>query len=418
MVSQEPSTVVDATIEEIEPDPNLPFAALYASTYGDRIRAQWQKAWEHSIDHWLHSGHRSSEHTRRAYQRNLRIFQTYIAEKHEIHHLWLVMPKHVRAWITFMRRSQLKESTVSQRLATLSSLYKYAIKTTTVVGGREVSLLIDVNGNTRMSPFAATSIERPKIMPYGSAISLPVDAYTWIIFDYQQRKPTIGNQRNLALLLMFGLNGWSVNEVLSMQWQYIHKGKNSYHYEWADQEIDSERTTRPLPTHNYNAIVTYLSYAGRFYPEMTNHPDHIQGCDYIWQPVLNVNRNNFGTSSEKLDHNRPISRTSATNVFRRDLVRYFRRHFQQQGLTPEKAKTAAAAQAKKYTLQSLRHMVAQQFYTASNNDLKKVQELMNHKNLFTTQVYLENMDTSHDDHSQILSHQLSLNFPTSTKGGP
>lgn len=425
MASQETSVTVDASIDQTEPDqtepdPSLPFAALYANTYGDHTRAQWQRAWDHCIEHWLQSGRRSSEHTRRAYQSNIRAFQTYLADEHELRHLWLVMPQHVRAWLTYMRKSQSKESTISQRLSTLSSLYKYAIKTTTVIGGREVSLLVDINGNTRDSPFASASIERPKIMPYGNAVALPVEAYSWIIYDYQRRKPTVGNLRNLAMLLMFGLNGWSVNEVLSMQWQYIYHEKNSHIYLSADQgESDSgEQTGRPLPAQNYTTIVAYLSYAGRFYPEMPEHPDHIQGGDYIWQPVIHANRNNFGTSSKKLDHNRPVSATSANNVFRRSLVRYFRHHFQQQGLPPDKAKSAAEAQAKKYALQGLRHMVAQQFYAGSNNDLQKVQELMNHKNLFTTQVYLENMDRTRDQHSQILSHQLALNFPSSAKSDP
>ena len=315
----------------------------------------------------------------------------------------------VSGWLVEMRQAQLSEATINQRLATLSSLYKFASNTTTIISGREISLLIDAYGNTRISPFAASYIKRPQIRPYSNAVAVPAEAYSWIIYDLQQSTPTPSNLRNLALLLMFGLNGWRANEVLSMQWQYIQKGGKDFIYDWTGKGSHGERTKRPLPADNYIAIINYLSFAGRYHPHAINHPDHIQDDAYIWQPVTNVERNNFSRLPKNLNSNRPISRSSATGVLRRCLHRYYRKLYRRTGRVD--ANEAAIKEAKKYTLHSLRHMVAQQLYLGSNSDLKRVQELMNHKNIATTQIYLNNMANPKDDHSQILSQQLSLNFP-------
>jgi len=395
-----------------EPDPKLPFAALYAQSYGQTRREQWQRAWDACIEQWLDSGNRRSTHTRRAYRHNVTTFQEYLANSHGINHLWQVSPPQVTGWMAEMSQFHLSEATINQRLATLNSLYKYAASTTTIIGGHERSLFIDAHGNRCLSPFAASSVQRPKVIPYGSAVACPAEAYSWMIYDLQQRTPTVSNLRNLALLLMFGLNGWLVSEVLSMQWQYIQKGEYQYGYEWTGKGSDGERITRPLPAPNYSAIINYLTVAGRFHPDSPSHPAQIQDDEYIWQPVTNVMRNNFANEPRNLSRNRPISRSSATGIFQRSLSRYYRQRYRQMGHADEDATALAQVEAKKYTLHSLRHMVAQQLYSASNNDLKSVQELMNHQSLVTTQLCLENMQTPVDTHSHLLLQQLALNFPS------
>ena len=92
MSSESSSSTVDIPSVEPEPDPDpepdpsLPFAALYARSYGQPTRTQWQQAWTQCVEQWLGSGARRSDHTRRAYSRNVETFQQYIAKRDNIHH--------------------------------------------------------------------------------------------------------------------------------------------------------------------------------------------------------------------------------------------------------------------------------------------------------------------------------------------
>lgn len=407
-IAPRPSPLTPAWLTNTEPDPSTPFGALYAETYGHHQRQTWQGFWDEAVERWLHSGRRRSENTRRAYRHSILQFRAWLRDRHALYHLWQINDRIAQDWLTYMRdECAYKPATIGNRIAAVSSLYTYCANTRTILGGREISLLIDAYGNTRGNPFQGATIERPKVEQYSGVTGVPTEAFAWIIADLRNRKPSAGNLRNLAILLMFGLNGWRNQEVLSMKWGKInpnHQHKGEWTYRWTGKARDGAEEKRSLPAANYDAIVAYLRADGRWNPGADGH---IQDDDYIWRPVRTHGAANFANTGA-LATNRHITQSTINEILTSLLRRYYLHTARAAGLDRAAASHYANEQAAKYSIHSLRHMFAWTLHKASGNNIKMVQEKLGHHDVSTTMRYLEHLEEPVDDHSGLIARQLGL----------
>jgi len=401
----------DVWLVNTEPDPSTPFGCLYAHTYGGHQRQTWQGLWDEAIERWLHSGRRRSDNTRRAYRRAVMEFKAYLREQHALYHLWQVDDNVVQAWLNHMRQT-LGDRTVGTRLAALSSLYTYASGTKTILSGREISLFVDAYGSTRGNPFLGSAVERPRVEQFSDVTAVPGDAFAWIIADLRERKPAVGNLRNLALMLAFGLNGWRNQEVISMRWGKIAQNsqrKGEYTFRWTGKARDGQEEKRALPAAIYDAIVAYLKADGRWNPGGDNH---IADDDYIWRPLRTEGCENFERSGGRACalQNRHIVQSTCNEILKTLLRRYYRHLARLAGLDRSAAAAYATEQAAGYSIHSLRHMFAWNLYEASGHDIHLVSQKVGHKSIATTQIYLKHLKEPQDDHSALVAKQLGLNL--------
>ncbi len=395
---------------DAEPDPGLPFAGLYATRYGSHERALWQGAWEEALERWLNSGMRRSDHTRRTYRTGIMQWRKYLLEQQGVQHLWQATSYHVQCWINYMQQLGYKKSTHAARLAACSSFYDYCMNTVGMMGGMEVSLMIDAHGNTRQNPFLAKSVDRPKIEQFNGVVQVPAEAYRWFIADLQKRneqRPCLENLRNLALMLMFGLNGWRNEEIISMTWGKLaenNQQRGQYTYRWTGKARDGAEEKRPLPVVVYNAIVAYLKEDGRWNPGGANH---IADGDYIWRPCRTAGCGNFRNVT-KLSDNRHITQSTTNGILQTLLTRYYVEIARKSGLDRQAARDYAEKKAAGYSIHSLRHMFAWELYEASGHNIHMVSSKLGHKSIATTQIYLKHLQEPVDDHSDLLARQLGL----------
>lgn len=384
---------------------NAPFGFLYldGAGAGYHYRQSWEGAWDEAIERWLHSGRRRSDNTRRSYRLSVMVFRQYLREAQGVYHLWQVSDIHCQQWIASMTAENKGKRTIGARIAAVSSLYNYAIHTKALINGREVSLFIDAWGSTRGNPFLGAAVERPKVEQFSEAVAVPGEAYAWMIQDLQNRKSTTGNLRNLALMLMFGLNGWRNTEVISMTWGKLSENNQKpgqFTYRWTGKARDGAEEKRPIPAAVYHAIAAYLKSDGRW--------GKMEADDYIWQPLRTHGCNNFGTG--KLDANRHIEQSTANEILRGLLRRYYKRLALKAGLDPAQAADYAVEHAGRFSIHSLRHMFAWELYGASGHDIDFVSKKLGHKSISTTQIYLQHLKEPVDDHSDLLAKQLGLTF--------
>ncbi len=391
-------------------DEGLPFAGLYATRYGSHERAMWQGVWEEALERWLTSGNRRSEHTRRTYRIAVMQWRKYVLEQHNVQHLWQVTAYHVQCWMNYMAQEGREKRTIAARLAACSSFYDFCVNTTRLLNGQEISLMIDAHGNHRQNPFMAKAVNRPKIEQFSDVVQVPAEAYRWFISDLIQRnerRPCVENLRNLALMLMFGLNGWRNEEIISMTWGKVSENnqqRGQYTYRWTGKARDGAEERRPLPVPVYDAIVAYLKEDGRWNP---GHTEHIRDDDYIWRPVRTQGCANF-VNVAKIADNRHITQSTCNGILQTLLRRYYEQAARRSGLDQAAAREYATQKARGYSIHSLRHMFAWELYEASGHNIHMVSAKLGHKSIATTQTYLQHLKEPVDDYSDLLARQLGL----------
>lgn len=384
---------------------------LYAESWGQHERQSWEGLWQEAVERWLHSGRRRSENTRRSYRHAVMEFKAFLREQQAIYHLWQVNDRVVQEWIVFMQEVQgHAKRTVGQRLAAVSSLFNYCANTKTILNGREISLFVDAYGSTRGNPFLGSGVERPKVEQFSDVVGVPNEVFGWVIGDLRRRAPTTGNLRNLALMLMFGLNGWRNQEVISMRWGKVganHQHRGEWVYRWTGKARDGEEEKRALPAANYEAIVAYLKADGRWNP---GGAGHIREDEFIWRPVRVHGCANFANAGAGLDGNRHITQSTVNEILTGLLRRYFLFAGRSAGLDEAAAVAYADEQAGRYSIHSLRHMFAWNLYEASGHDIHYVSQKVGHKDISTTQIYLKHLREPRDDHSALVAKQLGLSL--------
>lgn len=345
--------------------------STFTAAYSAADTAQRWAQWTQQRDRWL--AEQRSAHTRRAYAAAHAQFFAYCPIEP-----WTVTHDHARAWRDYLSAQGAAPSTISQRLAAMSSFYAFAIGQRSIVDGREVSFFTDAAGFTRSNPFR---IQRPKVTKFEKGNPLPPDLVRRTLASINP--DTLTGSRNYALLLTYLGTGYRNAEVREMQWGDIYPNpeqEGQYLYRWAGK--GAKTAIDPLPVPVVDAIRHHLAIAGRL--------DTIRPQDYIWQRIRPQGIANL-TGAAPVDHG-PISQKQVVRILRTCLTAT--------GLTQ--------GQARRYRVHDLRHTFCVEHYREFG-DLVALRQQSHHANLSTLEVYVRNAaEVRTDTHSARLFARLGI----------
>lgn len=386
--------------------------AIYADEYGDMEKERWSLLWDEQRDLWL--AQQASPHTRDAYARSLREWRAFLYERFAVRYLWLVETQHCIAWAEYMKTfgstrnrspKPLSDRTINLRLAAVSSFYQHMEDVYKMVDGQQLGLFVTSDGYPRKNPFRSRNLKRPEVPQYGESAPIPTQAMQTILRHLaNKREKTIAHRRDFALLLTFYRTGYRAGSALSMRWGDIHenvRGTGYVHY-WTGK--GGKQKKKALPSAVYNAIVAYLNADGRFAPGLDHH---IADEDYIWRPIRTRGVQNFANVDE-LDENRHITQSTANDILRRHLRRYYYHELRAGGLTIPQARSEAKSLALKHSLHKIRHTFAHELDEASGRDLRLVSDALDHSQLQTTMKYTESLREPDDEIGALLAAKFGL----------
>lgn len=405
--------------------------AIYSDEYGQAEKAQWQDLWDAERDRWL-SGF-ASAHTRDAYSRSLREFKAFLRDRYAIDWLWMAEPMHASEWINQMATDgalltsdprPLAKRTINQRVAALSSYFQRMERATKLVDGEQVGLFVAANGHPRKNPFGKGEVERPKVIAYGQSHPIPTRAMQWILRRLAgQEDKTVAEHRDFALLYWFYRTGWRADSVLRLKWGDFRPKANTDGWQvyWRGKRGKEKWKSVPPPV--WNAMLAYLRADGRFVPGQVEPQDD----EYIWQPVrthgdrnLTVQRmmRHQGLEAEEAarlaasvepEGNRHISASTATEVLRRHLTRYFTQELRTvEGMGARAAREKATVRAAEFHLHSLRHTAANEAAQATKDDIRLISEFLDHESIETTRIYIEAIKEPEDKVASMLMAQFEF----------
>jgi site-specific recombinase XerD len=316
--------------------------------------------WMRLRDEWLAApkgaGRTTSDHTRRAYETATRQWLDNLqAMPGGPVFPWAATAAHVRVWQRWLKLQRLSDSTINARLAAVSSWYSF--------------ILADAPGQLDANPFAASTVRRSRVRPYGRAHPLGPDRLRALFVYTESRRHTLAGARNHALLLTYFLTGCRVSEVVRMRWGDLRPSR-SHAGEWvfAWRGKGNKRETSPLPQRAYAAIFHYGRMVGPHMPPEAS----------VWRPVSDHGRRNLQAGPRIREH---ISTQNANRILQQSLRR------------------AGVDDWPRYRIHDLRHSFAHLHYQETK-DLNSLRRLLHHGSLATTDIYVREMADPADDHSE------------------
>ena len=329
----------------------------------DAIKAQ---VWPTAYGQWLAGGWRShgkhvSGQTRRAYQRAVDEFQSFIGSGYP---MWRVMGSQVIAWHNAMRATGLSETTINLRLSGLSSLYEFVVCKFPFPdprNGREMFL---------MERNPVKSSMRSKVNPYESRAAVGLDEEEILGLLRKIDQTTVVGLRDYALIVTLFLTGQRSAAISGLKWGDIKHPvgtdeKAVIYYRWMSKAKEgTDELLRPA----YYAIVTYLRAAGRL--------ETMQPESYIFTALSDV--------AERLPNVRAAHRTAPTPLTGAMVNRIVKKWARRAGLDERLIHTHI-----------LRHSAAL-FMDQHGCDLMEIQKALHHSNPNTTMIYLRAL--KHDRH--------------------
>ena len=404
--------------------------AIYAPDYGEVEKERWALLWDEQRDLWLERF--PSPHTKSAYARSLREFRAFLYERFSIKWMWMTEPRHAAMWIQFMQETgsalrpgrPLMERSINLRLAAVSSYFNHMTEAAQLVNGNQVGLFVSADGHMRLNPFRVGTVERPAVTPFGSSKPVPTQAMQWILRSLmEKREKTVANHRDLALLLLFYRTGYRASSALDMQWgdfEAAASGDGMVHL-WSGKGGKEKR--KKIPNRVWNAIVAYLKADGRYMTDGVGMDPEM----YIWQPTTTKGNHNLAMQramAKGLDRasaelvadrevhdasrNKPIAISTANEMLRRHLKRYFTYELRRQGHGVQVARTEGALMAKQFHLHCIRHTYAHELDRASNGDLRLVSESLDHGQLETTRIYLDRIRDPESKAANLLAAMFEI----------
>lgn len=387
------------------------YGNLYDPEMGRQDKDRWAMEWQSQYGIWL--AQQASEHTRLAYARAISEWKAYLYEVHAIEYLWQCEAEHAQGWAQYMQQvgsaladkpAPLKPASICQRMAAVSAYYSYIESCTKLIDGQQIALFVTGDGYPRRNPFLSKQIKRPKTTPYADSRPVPTAAMQWILRRLGEKgEKTLADRRDFALLLLFYRTGYRADSALSMRWEDITEaadGTGATH-DWTGKR--GKRKRKSLPARVYHAMVAYLKADGRYAPGMEHH---IKPEEYIWRPIRVHGCANFDIAT--LEENRHITQSTATEILRRHLRRYFVGQFEQRGYSKAAAAAEAEVKADQYHLHSLRHSFARELSEASQDNVLLVQELLDHESADTTRIYIGAIRAPVDKATALLEQQFGL----------
>jgi site-specific recombinase XerD len=352
---------------------------------------------------WLASVERdtATSNTRRAYERDY--VQFFLAFQLENLMPWQVSRLHALHWVEAMRTQGYtvrrgdksdgytyetkvySKATINRKVACMSSFYNFAAFEYTING---------TNGERGLWQYAnpfGSKLLRSDVKAYGRAV-WPTTLEIRSLLDSLPTN-TITGLRNAAIL--YGLFGTTrrVSEWLQLTWGDLREGKDGwyFHYRYkGDAEKDNEQK---IPNDVWTVLKFYLIESDRW--------GKLQAEDFIFIAHDDAGLNFRGRAAAKLlreqadTQNRPLSASYVNAILRRACDRI--------GIDPRRAHA-----------HGLRHAGAE-YRIECGADVIEVQRTLGHKNIATTQIYIQNALTRPQDDigdrfvGDVLPQQLRFN---------
>lgn len=380
------------------------FDCLYALDYGDSEKQRWNDEWEAQRVAWLNRF--PSIATRRAYESSLNEWRIYLRERWGITWLWWAESAHVAGWIESMQNRQLANASINRHLAGVSSYYSHVTSVTRLIDGAQVGLMVDANGTPRVNPFHNDIVSRPTVTAYTSAEAIPTNGMQWVLKRLAEKEgKALVDYRDYALLLLMYRTGYRADSTLRMKWGDLSNfDEKGCVYRWVGKRAKiANKRLSPMIT---NAILDYLKADGRYNPGGLNH---IADDDYIWKPTQHRGGRllNGRTLDELQGENRHITQSSANEVLRKHLRRYFFAIYRDKfGATA--AKIEAEKSANKLHLHSVRHAFARELNKASGGDVWLVSKTLDHESINTTARYLGQIQEPENKAAELLAKEYGF----------
>lgn len=312
-------------------------------------------AWEMAKDAWLDAKlrHSGSQHTRRAYEADLRLFYSWAQVSP-----WDVSPALAQEYARHLS-THLADTSVARKLAACSSFYDFVRRRYTYRrAGEDISLW----PADRANPFDA--VERGRISPYGRAHYPTTDELRAILAAIHT--DTLTGLRDFALLYTFSTTCLRCAAVLCLRWGDI-EARNDGHYNIKYRYKGGSLRKAVLHHTAYAAIAAYLRADGR--PPETMPPDA-----HVFVPLHPERAARLpGRGGADLDPGRHTSPSVANRI----LKKYARRA----GVDPAKAHLHALRHA------GARLRVEQMKTSGRGVDYIELMNLLGHSSLAVTQIY-------------------------------
>jgi integrase/recombinase XerD len=315
--------------------------------------AERMLVWNEAFEKWMAS--LRSDNTRRAYRKAWDDFLKSCKKEP-----WMVGKRDCQLWMDALRTRGLSDCTQQQRIAGISSFYKFVSQDYTVItpDGREVSLY---NGN----PAAGKSL-RPEVQPYGKAIYLSSQEARALLKAIKRN--TVQGLRDYALFVTYMFTGRRNSEIRLLKWGAIEEKGGRAWYKWSGKRKKDQRTELPLPA--WAAIKAYLQAVGRL-ETMTEE-------SYIFTALSNRAARLPNVAGDLFD---PF----AQPLSMREVGRLLKVYCKRAGLDPVKVH-----------VHTLRHTAAM-LRREAGDDVEAVSEFLAHSSLSVTQIYLHRAEGKKDE---------------------
>lgn len=296
--------------------------------------------WAEAFEFWLAS---HSENTQRAYRMSWEDFLVYSNKMP-----WQIGRSDVAAFKEELSRRGLSPASKNQRLAALSSFFKYVCTEYTLVDDAGVEVPLH-----KINPAAGKSL-RSKVELYGKANALTIDQVQAL--RSQIPRDTVLGLRDYAMITAYLYTARRNTEIRRLRWGDIEKNGETIWYVWSGKRKTDQRCEMPRPV--YDAIITFLSAAGML--------ETIQADDYIFVTVASGNRK----------EGQPLCM--------REVGRMLKKYLRLAGLDAEEIH-----------VHTLRHTAAMLRRWAGES-IEDISALLGHSTIATTQIYLDKVEGKPD----------------------
>jgi len=260
---------------------------------------------------------------------------------------------------TVVERGPLADATVNNKLAALSSLYRFAQGYSTVTPSGEIHYLWPLD---RQNPFRV--VKRLEVSPHGRATFPTTDELKRILGCINT--DCLTGKRDYALLYTYVVTCKRFSEIVNIQWGDVWElADGNYGFKFKYKGEKGKTRKGVLPRKCFQMICEYLIADGR-------PPEEMKDKDYIFIP-LHPGRGARLRGGEPVDPNHPICNGVANRIFKK----YARRA----GVDEDRCHIHALRHA------GARQRVERMEVETGSVDYGKLQELLGHANIATTIIY-------------------------------
>lgn len=340
------------------------------------IENNLDKLWNLLRQEWLNTSLQisGSKHTYEAYETSSRLWLNFLKEINILP--WEVTAYHVREWQRSLRLKGNSSATINQRLACVSSFYRFVIREVHLVNGIEYTAFVDASGKTRQNPFQVGNIKRDKIEKYGKANPLSLSDLHKLFSYLDSRKNTLTGSRNLALITTYFLTAARNSEILRLRWGDIRQNSSRTGYVFSWRGKGNKTDISVLPKRAFDSIKNHLEIADRWEP----NPN-----DYIWIPLVTHGKKNLSSFRDHREERKYISEKNSVRILHTSL------------------RLSGVLNPEKYRIHDLRHAFARLY----DGDIENLRKILHHESLNTTNIYLRSLEEPTDNYSEKIWNKLS-----------